>query len=116
MKLKQQLTIKSRHCWKIFSILLSASILALPVKGETIAYHFDSPEEIPQFDSKINDLSAVLETTQTAAGAGALKPPTGFQASFPKDWTEGVLSFGVYDTLSTGGLAAVPSQSGELIC
>jgi len=81
----------------ILSIILLASTLALPLQAETITYHFDSPEEIRQFNPQFKDPSALLETTKTAAGAGALKTPTGFQASFPKDWNEGVLSFCFYD-------------------
>jgi len=78
------------------SIVLLASTLSVPLKAETIAYHFDSPEEIRQFNPQFKDPSALLETTKTAAGAGALKT-TSFSASFPKDWNEGVLSFWAYD-------------------
>jgi len=81
----------------LLSIILLASTLALPLKAETVSYHFDSPEEIRQFNPQCKDPSALLETTKVAAGAGALKTPTGFGASFPKDWTEGVMSFWVYD-------------------
>ena len=81
----------------LVSIILLASTLALPLRAETIAHHFDSPEEIRQFNPQIKDPSALLDTTKPAAGAGALKVPTSFSASFPKDWTEGVLSFWAYD-------------------
>ncbi|MEI6070451.1 MAG: hypothetical protein WCS31_01550 [Verrucomicrobiae bacterium] len=65
------------------AVLLS-STLALPLKAETLNYHFDSPEEIRQFNPQCKDPSALLETAKPAAGAGALKVPTSFSASFPK--------------------------------
>ena len=84
----------------IASLALLASTLALPLKAETITYHFDSPEEILQFNPKFKDPSALLETAKTAAGAGALKTTAGFQTSAPKDWNAGVLSFWAYDDYS----------------
>ncbi|MFZ4780361.1 MAG: hypothetical protein ACOYM3_33835, partial [Terrimicrobiaceae bacterium] len=84
----------------IASLALLASTLALPLKAETITCHFDSPEEILQFNPKFKDPSALLETAKTAAGAGALKTTAGFQTSAPKDWNAGVLSFWAYDDYS----------------
>ena len=81
----------------LVSIVLAATALTLPLAAETTSYHFDSPEEILQFNPQLKDPSALLETAKPAAGAGALKTTAGFQASFSKDWTEGVLSFWVYD-------------------
>ena len=68
----------------LLSIILLASTLALPLKAETVSYHFDSPEEIRQFNPQCKDPSALLETAKPAAGAGALKVPTSFSARFPK--------------------------------
>ena len=47
----------------LLSIILLASTLALPLKAETVSYHFDSPEEIRQFNPQCKDPSALLETT-----------------------------------------------------
>ena len=79
------------------AFVLLATTLAVPLKAATLVNHFDSPEEIRQFNPQCKDPSALLETTKAAAGAGALKTATSYHTSFPKDWTEGVLSFWVYD-------------------
>ena len=77
------------------ALALLAALPATPLRAETLAYHFDSPEEILQFNPKVKDAAAVLETAMTAAGKGAWKG--NFSATVPKDWTAGVLTFWVYD-------------------
>ena len=77
------------------AVLASAMTMAGPLRAETIQCHFDSPEEIGKFNPQLKDPSSAFETGKTVAGAGAWKG--NFGTRFSKEWTEGVLTFWVYD-------------------
>lgn len=77
------------------ALALLAALPAMPLRAETLSYHFDSPEEILQFNPKLKNAPDLLDSNAPAAGKGAWKG--NFAASFPKQWSEGVLTFWVYD-------------------
>ena len=80
----------------LLAVLVSAMMaMAGPLRAETIQCHFDSPGEIGQFNPKLKDPSALFESSKTVAGTGAWKG--NFSTTFSKEWTEGVLTFWVYD-------------------
>ncbi|MFA6291730.1 MAG: hypothetical protein WC637_08110 [Victivallales bacterium] len=75
---------------------IAGLLLSIPLSAATIGSHFDSPEEISQFNPQTKDPSAIFENSKMAAGAGCIKA-TSFHREFKEDWPEGVMSFWVYD-------------------